>query len=98
MHSLGVVYTLAVVILGAIMNYLTWSNDGELTNSLFLLLFVILYFPLLFFYPIRKLEGERVRVCFEWYGGSAGRSHGSGDHLRLFRFNMVCRRLAILSS
>jgi len=50
LHSFGIIYVLAIVIFGAITNYLTWTEDKEITLLFLLLLaIVILYLPLIVF-------------------------------------------------
>jgi len=47
-NLLWVIYTLALLIAGAVINYLTWSNDKDTANGFLVLLFVIvvlLYLP-----------------------------------------------------
>lgn len=51
-NLLGVLFTLAVLMFGAIINYFTWSKDEEMTiGFLLLLLFVValLYLPFVYF-------------------------------------------------
>lgn len=54
-NSLGIAYTLILIVFGAIMNYFTWSRDGEVTTSLLLLLaavVVLLYLPFFVFVQV----------------------------------------------
>ena len=54
-NSLGIAYTLVLIVFGAVINYFTWSRDGEVTTSLLFLLamaVVLLYLPFFFFVQV----------------------------------------------
>lgn len=55
-YSLGISYTILLVLVGGVANYFTWSPDAEMTASflwLFAAAILLMYLPFLFFTQFR---------------------------------------------